>query len=156
MDAMFIVACARRKINNLDGRLTTSPDVDWTSGRFAGATVLYLLWGIVYASYLISANWVVGALSNDPARCAMYSGFAKGTASLGLCICFILDTKNVTYMTQVIMQFVLYGIGSLALIYMIIYHVKDTNYFLEEHDIVPTHVVEEAAAKSHEGLRPST
>ncbi|EXJ80897.1 hypothetical protein A1O3_07185 [Capronia epimyces CBS 606.96] len=136
------------KVNGLDGRLPVSPDVDWTSGRFAGGVVLYLLWGIVYASYLISANWVVGSLSNDPARCAMYCGFAKGTASLGLCICFILDTQSVTYMTQVIMQFVLYAVGSLTVIYMLVYHVTDTNYFTEAHVIAPTHVQEEAATKT--------
>ncbi|EXJ86206.1 hypothetical protein A1O1_06576 [Capronia coronata CBS 617.96] len=138
------------KINGLDGRLSTSPDVDWTSSRFAGATVIYLLWGIVYASYLISANWVVSSLSNDPARCAVYAGFAKGTASLGLCICFIMDTRSVTYMAQCIMQFVLYGIGSLTVIYMLVYHVTDTNYFLEDHVIVPEKVREVAATKLHD------
>ncbi|OAP64559.1 hypothetical protein AYL99_00531 [Fonsecaea erecta] len=127
----------------LDGRLETPPAVDWTNGRFAGGVILYLLWGIVYSTYLCSAGWVVGSLSNDPVVIAMYSGFTKGMGSLGLCVCFVMDSQSVTYMTQAIVQLVLYGVGSLTLIYVVVFYLKDTNYFLEESVVVPLHIQQE-------------
>jgi hypothetical protein len=61
----------------------------------------------------------------------------KGTTSLGMCVSFILDSKNVSYMDQLIIQFVLYAVGLLCLFSIIWFCVKETNYFLEENVIVP-------------------
>ena len=130
-------------VYGLDGRLPEPPAVDWTDPRFAGGVCLYLLWGIVFSTYLVGASWVVASLSNDPVKVAFYSGFTKGTASLGLCICFIMDSQQVTYMRQAIAMFVIYTVGSVSLLYVIIYHMKDSDYFLEEDVVVPVHVLQE-------------
>lgn len=147
----------------LEGRLNTPPSsVDWTDARLVGGICLYLLWGVVFSTYLVSAGWVVTSLSNDPVKVAFYSCFTKGTASLGLCICFVMDSQGVTYMRQAIAKFVLYGLGSLSLIYAVVYYMKDTECFLEEDVVVPIHLqreksliieANEAPADTTEGVR---
>jgi hypothetical protein len=43
-------------------------------------------------------------------------------------------------MRQAIAMFVLYGLGSLSLIYVVVYYMKDTDYFLEENVVLPIHL----------------
>ena len=87
--------------------------------------------GIIYATYQIVVQWVLGALSNDPVECSRLAGLFKGTTSLGMCISFVLDSKNVAYIDQLIVQFTLYAIGLVFLLGIIWFCVKDTNYFKE-------------------------
>ena len=61
----------------------------------------------------------------------------KGTTALGMCISFVLDSKNVSYLDQLIVQFTLYAVGLGFLLSIIWTQVKPTNYFLEENVIVP-------------------
>lgn len=70
-------------------------------------------------------------------KVAFYSVFTEGTASLGLCICFGMDSQGITYMRQAIAMFVFYGLGSLSLMYVVVHYMKDTDYFLEEDVAVP-------------------
>lgn len=80
--------------------------VDWTDSTFAAAFILYILFGIIYAIYQIAVQWTLAALSNDPVRCARHAGFFKGSTSLGMCVSFILDSQKVSYMNQLIVQYV--------------------------------------------------
>lgn len=130
---------AWEKINHLDGALAAS-NIDWTDSNYAGGCVIYLLWGIVYASYVVVVQWVMASMSNDPDKLAFYAGFTKGTNSLGLCISFVLDVKSVTYFTQTIIQFVLYGVGTVIMFAVVYVFVKETNYFQEENVIVPLYI----------------
>lgn len=91
----------------------------------------------MYQTYQICVQWTLGALSNDPTKCSMMAGLFKGTTSLGMCISFVLDSQNVSYINQLIVQFVLYAVGLCTLITIIWTQVKETNYFLEENVIVP-------------------
>ncbi len=61
-----------------------------------------------------------------------------------MCISFVLDSQNVAYIDQLIVQFTLYAVGLACLMGVIWFCVKDTNYFLEENVIVP-HKWEERA-----------
>lgn len=54
-----------------------------------------------------------------------------------MCISFVLDSKNVSYLDQLIVQFTLYAVGLGFLLAIIWTQVKPTNYFLEENVIVP-------------------
>ena len=132
------------KKNNVNRQTTAPPGVDWTDPSFGPGFVLYLLFGIVYATYQICVQWVLASLTNDPSLCARYAGFFKGTTSLGMCISFVMDAKNVSYMNQLIVQFVLYAVGLTMLIGIIWHYVADTNYFKEDDVIVPHHIEEEA------------
>ncbi|KAF2102542.1 hypothetical protein NA57DRAFT_71532 [Rhizodiscina lignyota] len=123
--------------NDVNRQKNTPPGVDWSDSAFGAGFILYLLEGIVYACYQICVQWTLGALSNDPIQCARYAGLFKGTTSLGMCVSFILDSQNVSYMDQLIVQFVLYGVGLVFLFGILWFQVKETNYFLEEDVIVP-------------------
>ncbi|GME47572.1 putative membrane transporter protein [Neofusicoccum parvum] len=121
-----------------------SPGIDWTESGFASGFILYILFGIVYATFQICVQWTLSSLTNDPVLCARYAGAFKGTVSLGMCISFVLDSEGVSYRTQTTVQLVLYVIGLTSLLGVTWFFVKDTNYFLEDNVIVPKHVEEEA------------
>lgn len=124
-------------------RNATPPEVDWTDGRFAWGFILYLLCGVIYAGFQICGQWVLGALTNEPAKCARYAGLYKGITSLGLMTVFLMDGENVSYKIENIVQFVLYVLGLCSLFGITWFCVKDTNYFLEADVIVPKHVEDE-------------
>lgn len=149
--------------NDVNRQTNEPPGVDWSDSAFGAGFVLYLLsgkfnpWylalgcklltsepGIIYATYQIVVQWTLGALSNDPVQCSRLAGLFKGTTALGMCISFVLDSKNVSYIDQLIVQFSLYAVGLVFLMGVIWFCVKDTNYFLEENVIVP-HKWEERA-----------
>ncbi|OAL38222.1 hypothetical protein AYO20_02674 [Fonsecaea nubica] len=123
--------------NDVNRQRNTPPGIDWTDSGFGAGFVLYLLSGIIYATYQIVVQWTLGALTNDPVECSRLAGLFKGTTSLGMCISFVLDSKNVSYIDQLIVQFTLYAVGLVFLLSIIWFCVKDTNYFLEENVIVP-------------------
>jgi hypothetical protein len=54
-----------------------------------------------------------------------------------MCISFVLDSQNVSYIDQLIVQFTLYAVGLVFLLGIIWFFVTDTNYFLEANVIVP-------------------
>ncbi|KAL6251790.1 hypothetical protein RBB50_002000 [Rhinocladiella similis] len=123
--------------NDVNRQKNAPPGVDWSDSAFGAGFILYLLEGIIYATYQICVQWTLGALSNDPRICSRLSGLFKGTTALGMCISFVLDSKNVSYLDQLIVQFTLYAIGLGFLLAVIWTQVKPTNYFLEENVIVP-------------------
>ena len=129
-------------------RTKTPPQVDWTDSRFAWGFILYLLSGIIHAGFQVCGQWVLGALTNEPAKCARYAGLYKGFTSLGLMIAFLMDGQGVSYATQQIVQFVLYMVGLASLVGVTWFYVEDTNYFLEADVIVPKHV--EAEILTHD------
>ncbi|KAI1620089.1 hypothetical protein EDD37DRAFT_613346 [Exophiala viscosa] len=125
----------------------TSPKArgnDWSDPGFAKAFVIYLFWGMVYSGYQIVVEWVLAALTNDPAVLARYSGLFKGKGSLGIMVSFLLDSRTVPYIWQLTLQFVLYTIGIIGMVVVTKLYIPDTNYFSEESVVVP-HQVEEMA-----------
>ncbi|RDW90964.1 putative membrane transporter protein [Coleophoma crateriformis] len=131
-------------IQNDVNRNNASPGVDWSDSAFAAGFILYLLFGIVYACFQIAVQWTLGSLTNDPVLCARYSGAFKGTVSFGMCISFTIDSQNVSYRNQIIIQLVLYVVGLASLFYVIAVYVTETNYFTEANVIVPASVEEKA------------
>ncbi|KAL3471037.1 MFS general substrate transporter [Aspergillus californicus] len=119
-----------------------APAIDWTDPAFSSLVFIYLLNGMVYACFQIMVQWVLGALTNDPALCARYAGAFKGTVSLGMCISFTMDSQGVSYVAQTIVQLVLYVVGVVCMGVVVVFYVRDTNYFLEGAVIVPEAVEE--------------
>ncbi len=54
-----------------------------------------------------------------------------------MCISFVLDAKEVHFITQLIVQFTLYAVGLGCLAFIQWTCIKPTNYFLEDLVIVP-------------------
>ncbi|RDW58192.1 hypothetical protein BP6252_13603 [Coleophoma cylindrospora] len=131
-------------IQNDVNRNNASPGVDWRDSAFAAGFILYLIFGIVYACFQITVQWTLGSLTNDPVLCALSSGAFKGTVSFGMCIPFTIDSQNVSYRDQIIIQLVLYVVGLASLFYVIAVYVTETNYFTKANVIVPASVEEKA------------
>ncbi|KAK7533803.1 major facilitator superfamily domain-containing protein [Phyllosticta citribraziliensis] len=131
-------------VNDIDAN-DPAPGIDWSDPSFASGFILYLLFGIVYATFQICVQWTMSALTNDPVLCARYAGAFKGTVSLGMCVSFVMDSEGISYLTQTIIQLCLYAVGLVSLYGVIWFYVRETNYFLEEAVIVPRRIEEEAA-----------
>lgn len=142
------------------GWLATSPStgLDWQDRGFAAGAVLHALFGGVYATFQICVQWTLGALSNEPARCARHAGAFKGTVSLGMCVAFVLDSEGVAYRAQAAAQLCAYAGGLASLLGVTACCVRETNYFLEEGVVVPRRVEQSAVviagvvADEEEGL----
>ncbi|EFQ96815.1 hypothetical protein MGYG_08738 [Nannizzia gypsea CBS 118893] len=130
-------------INNI-ASLKKPQAKDWTDPEFGGMFALFLLFGAIYAAYQMTIEWVVSALTNDPSKLAQFGGVFKGTLSLGICLSFVMAAQNVPFVGQLSLQFSLYVIGVIGMVYVLIVYVKETNYFTEENVIAPLSVEEQA------------
>ncbi|KAL1918297.1 uncharacterized protein VTP21DRAFT_2957 [Calcarisporiella thermophila] len=88
-------------------RTLEKPAVDWTDPRFAGAFVLYALFGLNDALWQVFAYWLLGGLSDDPQELSRYTGFYKSIQSAGAAIAWAIDGAGVSYRVQVIVNFAL-------------------------------------------------
>jgi hypothetical protein len=80
------------------------PAVDWSSQKYAGIFVIYILFGAVLAGYQVALEWTLAALTNDPSVLAQFAGMIKGTQSLGMCISFIMGGRGVKLVGQLSLQ----------------------------------------------------
>ncbi|KAF3894829.1 DUF895 domain membrane protein [Trichophyton interdigitale] len=129
---------------NRIGSLKKPQAKDWTDPEFGGMFALFLLFGAIYAAYQMTIEWVVSALTNDPSKLAQFGGVFKGTLSLGICLSFVMAAQNVPFVGQLSLQFSLYVIGVIGMVYVLVVYVKETNYFTEENVIAPLSVEEQA------------
>ncbi|KAJ2786883.1 hypothetical protein GGI15_001152 [Coemansia interrupta] len=75
--------------------------------RAAGPIMLYCFMGAVDALWQSLAYWLIGATTNDSQALARYAGFYKGMQSLGAVIAWQLDAHSVSFMTQLIVNWVI-------------------------------------------------
>ncbi|KAI8148923.1 major facilitator superfamily domain-containing protein [Fennellomyces sp. T-0311] len=69
--------------------------IHWTSPRFGGPFVLYMMYGFADSLYQTYMYWLMGAMSNDPALLARYAGVYKAMQSAGAAISFGIDAVDV-------------------------------------------------------------
>ncbi|KAI8319179.1 hypothetical protein GQ54DRAFT_299545 [Martensiomyces pterosporus] len=87
--------------------------------RAAGPIILYLLYGVGDALYQNFAYWIIGSLTNDNQKLSRYAGFYKGIQSLGATVAWQLDAKNVSYLHQLIGNWVLLVISLFPMFYVV-------------------------------------
>ncbi|EXJ69999.1 uncharacterized protein A1O5_07072 [Cladophialophora psammophila CBS 110553] len=147
MSAITLAICAAEAAWLAEHHLNRhepGPSTDWTDPAFAGAFVIYVIYGSVYSIYQIATQYVICALTNDPERLARRASCFRGTTALGMMFSFIIDGNGGTYITQLSFQFACYFVGILFLYTVTMFYVSDTNYFREETVIVPKHIEEDA------------
>lgn len=92
-------------------------EVDVMDSKYAGYVILYALFGFVDAIYQGFAYWLMGTMTNDTERAARYGGFYKTIQNAAAAIANVLEAREVPYMTQLIICFVLNTVGlAIALI----------------------------------------
>jgi len=99
---------------------------------FAGPFVLYFSYGLLDAMFQSMVYWVIGGLADDSAILSRYSGFYKGVQSAGAAVAWQIDTHNVPYMNQLIVNWVLTTISYPLLALLVIKAVKDEDKVGEE------------------------
>lgn len=73
----------------------------------------------------------------------------RGILGAGEAICFGVDSIAVPYIKEAAVIFAFYATGCLVFLYLALYHIKETEYFAGEEDVViPKHVLEEHTAEA--------
>ncbi|KAJ2850267.1 hypothetical protein IWW36_002015 [Coemansia brasiliensis] len=118
----------KQQLKYTHGPLPSGEPTDYPGGlidflehkRAAGPIILYTLYGLGDALYQNLAYWIIGSLTNDNQKLSRYAGFYKGIQSLGNTVAWQLDAKNVSYMNQLIGNWVLLGISLFPMLYVIL------------------------------------
>jgi len=73
------------------------PKMDWTSSGYGSRCVLYICYGLFDAVWQTYLYWLMGALSNNSRKLAIYAGFYKSIQSAGSAIIYRLDALEKPY-----------------------------------------------------------
>ncbi|TEB26295.1 DUF895 domain membrane protein [Coprinellus micaceus] len=92
---------------------------------YAAKIILYFFFGMVDAIWQITAYWLMGAMSNDPAKLAHMSGIYKALQSAGAAVAWRADAVGVSYSSLFISTWVLLIGGMILVLPMIYLRVKD-------------------------------
>ncbi|KAJ2004939.1 hypothetical protein GGI04_002420 [Coemansia thaxteri] len=129
----------RLQLKYTHGPLSTGEPTDYPGGlidfleskRAAGPIILYTLYGVGDALYQNLAYWIIGSLTNDSQKLSRYAGFYKGIQSLGATVAWQLDAKHVSYLHQMIGNWVLLVL-SLPPMFYVVYTLKDSSSSTDE------------------------
>lgn len=124
----------QRGYNHHDVKSKTVKILDFknSGSDFAGPFVLYFSYGLLDAMFQSMVYWVIGGLAHDSAILSRYVGFYKGVQSAGGAVAWQIDTHNVPYMTQLIVNWVLTTISYPLLALLVIKAVKDEDEVAEK------------------------
>ncbi|KAG5990997.1 hypothetical protein E4U43_004142 [Claviceps pusilla] len=104
---------------------------DWTVGVAAGPIVLLFAYYLVDATYQGLAYYTMSSITNDPFKLARMAGYYKGIQSAGAAVSFGMDAVKTPYLGEILVSWVL-TLVALPLCALVLYHVRDTNYEVEE------------------------
>lgn len=92
---------------------------------FAGPFVLYFSYGLLDSMFQSMVYWVIGALANDSEILSRYSGFYKGVQSAGGAVAWQVDTNNVSFSSQLVVNWCLTTVSYPLLAVLVVLAVKD-------------------------------
>ncbi|WBW70785.1 transmembrane transporter [Schizosaccharomyces osmophilus] len=72
--------------------------VDFTHCGYTGYAFLYIFYGIMDSIWQNYSYWIIGSLTNDTNKLAVYMGFYKSLQSTGAVVTYRLDSLNVPFM----------------------------------------------------------
>ncbi|KAL9715701.1 hypothetical protein Ac2012v2_000144 [Leucoagaricus gongylophorus] len=99
--------------------------IDIYERQYVGRMFLYILCGVLDAVWQITSYWIMGAMSNDPAKLAYYSGFYKSLQSAGAAGMWRADAVKLPFMNIFLSTWILLVVGLLFALPMIYWRVKD-------------------------------
>ncbi|RFU31710.1 hypothetical protein B7463_g4648, partial [Scytalidium lignicola] len=123
-------------------RHIAGPNMDWNDPGYAGVLILYIINWVACSLVLNLVMWFLGTLSNDPEKCAHYSGLTRALLGLGQGIIFGLDAADIPYKDEAGALLALYSTAMIGMLLSALFIVPETKYFEEEHVIIPKYVQE--------------
>ncbi|KAI4306600.1 hypothetical protein L6164_029861 [Bauhinia variegata] len=123
------------------------PNLDFkdSGSEFAGPFVLYFGFGLLDAMFQSAIYWVIGALADDSEILSRYTGFYKGVQSAGAAFAWQVDENKVSFMAQLILNWVITTVSYPLLVLLVLMAVKEDNKAEEE-------PYKQVAASSDNGL----
>jgi len=106
--------------------------IDIFDSEYTGKVFLYLFCGILDAMWQSFAYWLMGAMSNDPAKLAHFAGFYKSLQSAGAAGAWRADAVKLPFINLFISTWVLLVAGLLFALPMIYLRVHDTTDIADE------------------------
>ncbi|KAH9939042.1 MFS general substrate transporter [Epithele typhae] len=113
-------------------RDTVSDKIDIHEGVYVSRMWLYIVCGLLDSMWQTTAYWFMGAMSNDPAKLANFSGFYKSLQSAGAAGVWRADAVKVPFMNLFISTWVLLVAGLVFALPMIHMRVKDSSREMDE------------------------
>ncbi|QUC20477.1 uncharacterized protein UV8b_04718 [Ustilaginoidea virens] len=104
---------------------------DWTVGVAAGPIILFFAYYLVDAAYQGLAYYTMSSITNDPYKLARMAGYYKGVQSAGAAVSFGMDAAKTPYLGEILISWLL-TLFALPLCALVLYHIRDTNYEVEE------------------------
>ncbi|TFK53689.1 MFS general substrate transporter [Heliocybe sulcata] len=112
--------------------LLNVPRIDFTSSEYPSRIWLYIFCGLLDAMWQTTVYWMMGAMSNDPAKLAYFTGFYKCMQSAGAAGVWRADGNLIPYMNIFISTWVLLVAGLLCALPMIHMRVKEHTVLADE------------------------
>ncbi|KAK5790676.1 hypothetical protein VI817_007963 [Penicillium citrinum] len=132
------------RTRNYDRHNPPPQGLDWSEPDFWPILVLFVLNWVTGSLWQYIILYFLGALTNSPKKSANYAGVFRGFLGAGEAICFGVDSVMVPFMKEAAVIFTFYTSGVLIFTYIAAFHIKDTEYFNGEEDVViPKHVLSE-------------
>ncbi|EXB53782.1 hypothetical protein L484_002014 [Morus notabilis] len=109
-------------------------DFKESGNDFAGPFVLYFSYGLLDAMFQSVVYWLIGALANDSETLSRYVGFYKGVQSAGAAVAWQVDTRKISFLSQLIVNWSLTTLSYPLLVVLVLLAVKDEKTSEEEND----------------------
>ncbi|KAF7978985.1 hypothetical protein HWV62_44245 [Athelia sp. TMB] len=106
--------------------------MDFSSNGYAGHVWLYIFCGLLDSMWQTTAYWLMGAMSNDPAKLAHFAGFYKSMQSAGAAGVWRGDAVKLPYMNLFLSTWILLVTGLVFALPMIHLRVKEHTVIEDE------------------------
>ncbi|THG97892.1 hypothetical protein EW026_g4204 [Hermanssonia centrifuga] len=110
-------------------------EIDIYDSEYTGRVMLFIFCGLLDAMWQTTAYWMMGAMSNDPAKLAHFTGFYKSIQSAGAAGIWRGDAVGLPYMNIFISTWVLLVAGLVFALPMIHMRVQETSEDDEMYDL---------------------
>ncbi|CAI5758418.1 unnamed protein product [Candida verbasci] len=101
------------------------PPLDFSDSAYVGPVFLYIFYGLYDAIFQTYTLWILGAISNNPKKTALYAGFYKGIQSAGAAIAWRLDAVHTPFINMLASSWALAQGSLIIAIPLIWFYVKD-------------------------------
>ncbi|KAF5314841.1 hypothetical protein D9619_006929 [Psilocybe cf. subviscida] len=106
--------------------------VDIFDHGYAGRILVYMFMGLLDAMWQTTIYWIIGAMSNDPARLAHLAGIYKSIQSAGSAGSWRADAVKTPYMAMFISTWALLGAGLVFALPVLYFRVKNHTEISDE------------------------